>query len=211
MGIDIRDGVQMECIGCALCIDACDEMMQRVGLPKGLIAFDSENNMARQSKGEKTRKYLFINKKNIITFVILIITYISFVLFISGQPTLSFTTEIRRAPLFTLMKNAEVRNKFTLKIQNRFASSRVISISIDGLNDARINLKGQHLEQNNFQIEMPKYSTSTIELFIFAKPTNNPLKDNENFKRFNFIVTDAQGNVNSDEIIHKSIFHFSSK
>ena len=39
MGIDIRDGQQMECITCALCIDACDDVMDKIGKPRGLIDY----------------------------------------------------------------------------------------------------------------------------------------------------------------------------
>ena len=42
-GIDIRDGLQLECIGCTQCVDACDEIMERVDKPKGLIRYTSEN------------------------------------------------------------------------------------------------------------------------------------------------------------------------
>lgn len=45
-GIDIRNGTQMECVNCTACIDACDNIMDKVGLPKGLIRYDSENNIA---------------------------------------------------------------------------------------------------------------------------------------------------------------------
>jgi cytochrome c oxidase accessory protein FixG len=49
-GIDIRNGTQLECINCTACIDACDHMMESVGLPKGLIAFKSENNIVQKTK-----------------------------------------------------------------------------------------------------------------------------------------------------------------
>ncbi len=42
-GIDIRDGLQYECIGCAACIDGCNQVMARVGYPKGLIRYTTEN------------------------------------------------------------------------------------------------------------------------------------------------------------------------
>jgi cytochrome c oxidase accessory protein FixG len=42
-GIDIRNGTQLECIGCANCIDACDEVMTKVGRPTGLVRYDSQN------------------------------------------------------------------------------------------------------------------------------------------------------------------------
>lgn len=49
-GIDIRNGTQLECVNCTACIDACDHMMESVGLPKGLIAFKSENNIVQKTK-----------------------------------------------------------------------------------------------------------------------------------------------------------------
>jgi len=42
-GIDIRDGLQYECIGCAACIDGCDQVMARMGYPKGLVRYTTEN------------------------------------------------------------------------------------------------------------------------------------------------------------------------
>ena len=47
MGIDIRDGSQLECINCGLCIGACDEVMDKIDLPHGLIAYDSDANITR--------------------------------------------------------------------------------------------------------------------------------------------------------------------
>ena len=53
MGIDIRDGDQLECINCALCIDACDDIMAKIGRPKGLIAYDSQDNVDRRAQDLK--------------------------------------------------------------------------------------------------------------------------------------------------------------
>jgi cytochrome c oxidase accessory protein FixG len=50
-GIDIRDGLQLDCIACTACIDACDEVMEKVGRPTGLIRYDSLNGL----RGEKRR------------------------------------------------------------------------------------------------------------------------------------------------------------
>jgi cytochrome c oxidase accessory protein FixG len=41
-GIDIRDGLQYMCIGCGACIDACDQVMEKVNYPKGLIRYTTE-------------------------------------------------------------------------------------------------------------------------------------------------------------------------
>ena len=48
-GIDIRNGTQLECVNCTACIDECDDMMEAVGLPKGLIRYASEDNIEKKS------------------------------------------------------------------------------------------------------------------------------------------------------------------
>jgi len=48
-GIDIRNGTQLECVNCTACIDECDDMMEAVGLPKGLIRYESEENIEKKS------------------------------------------------------------------------------------------------------------------------------------------------------------------
>lgn len=50
-GIDIRNGLQLDCIACTACIDACDEIMDKVGQPRGLIRYDSQSGLA----GKKTK------------------------------------------------------------------------------------------------------------------------------------------------------------
>jgi cytochrome c oxidase accessory protein FixG len=57
-GIDIRNGHQLECIGCSYCIDACDEIMTKVGRPKGLIRYDSER-MVTEGKRRFWRPRVF--------------------------------------------------------------------------------------------------------------------------------------------------------
>jgi cytochrome c oxidase accessory protein FixG len=49
-GIDIRNGLQMECVGCAACVDACDEIMEKVGRPRGLVRYDSLNGLEGKPK-----------------------------------------------------------------------------------------------------------------------------------------------------------------
>ena len=49
-GIDIRDGMQLECIGCAACIDACDDIMDKVGRPRGLVRYDSERGLTTKKR-----------------------------------------------------------------------------------------------------------------------------------------------------------------
>ncbi len=55
-GIDIRNGTQLECINCTACIDECDTIMEKVGLPKGLIRYASEDEIVRKEKFKLTTR-----------------------------------------------------------------------------------------------------------------------------------------------------------
>ena len=58
-GIDIRNGLQMECVGCAACVDACDEIMEKVDRPKGLVRYDSLNGLEGKSKRVRRPRLYF--------------------------------------------------------------------------------------------------------------------------------------------------------
>jgi cytochrome c oxidase accessory protein FixG len=58
-GIDIRSGLQMECIGCANCVDACDDIMRRVGKPTGLIRYDSQRSLETGQRRSFLRPRVF--------------------------------------------------------------------------------------------------------------------------------------------------------
>lgn len=64
MGIDIRDGPQLECINCGLCIDACDEIMDRVGRPRDLIAYDTDFAVVERAAG-RPASYKFVRARTI--------------------------------------------------------------------------------------------------------------------------------------------------
>lgn len=59
-GIDIRDGLQMECIGCTACIDACDDQMDKIRKPKGLIRYTTEAELAGEAPRRHTRPLIYM-------------------------------------------------------------------------------------------------------------------------------------------------------
>lgn len=76
-GIDIRNGTQLECVNCTACIDACNFIMDKVGRPRGLIRYDSENNIAEGKKFRFTAKlkgYSTILGILVVTIIALLIT-----------------------------------------------------------------------------------------------------------------------------------------
>ena len=122
-GIDIRNGLQMECINCTQCIDACDAVMSKIGLPTGLIRYSS------QAELEHGPKRFFRFRTILYPLVLLgILTGFGFAL----QATRGFTSEITRgkgAP-FTAVPPNKVLNRFNLKITNRSAEVQTYTIDV---------------------------------------------------------------------------------
>ena len=141
MGIDIRDGAQLECINCALCIDACDEVMGKIGLPKGLIAYDTEDNIERRIGGG-TSRFRFVRPRTLV--------YAALFALIGGIMTWSLATRatlgldvIRdRNPTYVRLSDGSVRNGYTLKLMNHASSARNLVLSVEDVHGATLNAIG---------------------------------------------------------------------
>lgn len=110
-GIDIRNGLQLECIGCAACADACDDIMTKVKRPTGLIRYDSWNGF----NGKTTR---FVRPRTIFYSVLLVIgvTAFSFA-FKSVSPVRASVVRMQGAPFFIV--DGVVRNQFLIRVINK--------------------------------------------------------------------------------------------
>jgi cytochrome c oxidase accessory protein FixG len=131
MGIDIRDGDQLECINCALCIDACDAVMKRVGLPTGLIAYDTHQNIERRQKCEPPRFALV--RPRVIVYAAALIAVATVMLFsLSTRATIDLNVLRDRNPNFVRLSDGGVRNAYTVKVMNRAAKARSFRLEIEG-------------------------------------------------------------------------------
>ncbi|MEQ1863484.1 MAG: cytochrome c oxidase accessory protein CcoG, partial [Micropepsaceae bacterium] len=123
MGIDIRDGDQLECINCALCIDACDDVMRRVTLPKGLIAYDTIQNVGRRERGEKTRIDLI--RPRVVLYATMLVLVTGVMMFgLSTRATIDLNVLRDRNPTFVRLSDGAVRNAYTVKVMNRGNQTR---------------------------------------------------------------------------------------
>jgi cytochrome c oxidase accessory protein FixG len=123
-GIDIRQGSQIECIACAACVDACNEVMVKLQRPQGLIRYDSANGFA----GRKTR---FIRPRTIV-YTILLAAGASVAAFSVStfQPANISVSRMLGEPYY-LSGNA-VRNQYLLRIINKENKSEVFNVRIGG-------------------------------------------------------------------------------
>ncbi len=138
MGIDIREGAQLECIGCALCIDACDEIMAKVDRPKGLIAYDTDLNIERREAGERSRVNLV--RPRTILYTVLIVAVGGLMLFgLVNRVELSLDVYRDRAPNYVTLSDGSVRNGYTLTVVNKANEARELSLSVQS--DAEMSMR----------------------------------------------------------------------
>jgi cytochrome c oxidase accessory protein FixG len=117
-GVDIRDGLQLECIGCGLCIDACDDIMRKVGRPTGLIAFDTPASRDPAHREHRFRAHL-LRPRTIVYALIFVLASALLVTTLLNRSRISVNVLRDRAPLFVRLSDGAIRNGYTLKIENR--------------------------------------------------------------------------------------------
>ena len=141
MGIDIRDGAQLECINCGLCIDACDSVMDKIGLPRGLIAYDTEANIGRRLAGQKPR-FRFVRGRTLLYAGILLAVTAIMLLTLVNRHTLDLDVMRDRNPDYVTLADGAVRNAYTIKLMNRFDAERPFVLGVSGIPARSINVIG---------------------------------------------------------------------
>jgi cytochrome c oxidase accessory protein FixG len=142
MGIDIRNGPQLECIGCGLCIDACDAVMKKVGRPTGLIAYDTDGNVALRNCGEKPRRITPFRPRVVVYMAVFTLTAIIMVFGLSNRSDLDLSVIKDRGVPFVHLSTGGYRNAYTLKVINKRHDARTLAISIEGLPGAELEIIG---------------------------------------------------------------------
>ena len=128
-GIDIRQGLQYECIGCAACIDACDEVMEKINKPKGLIRYTTENAL----EGNPAR----LLRPRVIIYATVLVALLSVLIYSITQRKLVDIDVIRdRNALYRELDDGTIENTYTLKILNKTEQPqrfRLTATGLDGL------------------------------------------------------------------------------
>jgi len=132
-GIDIRAGQQEGCITCGMCIDACDSIMEQVGRPKKLIRYASAKEMAGEFLASP------IKRPRVIVYTgIILISFIGILYGLNNIAAIDWHILHQRQPLYTIMSNGAVQNKYTFKILNKRKEDMEVRIMIDGLDGVTV-------------------------------------------------------------------------
>ena len=126
-GVDIRQGQQEGCIMCALCLDACDSVMDKVGRPRGLIRYESLNGLEG-----KPCPPVYKQPRIVITNLIIVATLVGIFYGLSNIDAVDLKVLHARQPLYVLQSDGSIQNKYTLKILNKLANDVKVKISATG-------------------------------------------------------------------------------
>ncbi len=141
-GVDIRDGDQLGCIQCGLCIDACDAMMAKIGRPARLIAYDTEVNIKRRLDGLPP-VFRFIRARTLIYIAVIAITGAIMLYSLAARTLLGINVLHDRNPLFVALSDGSVRNAYTVRFLNKRTDLRMIELTVSGVPRPIIHIIGE--------------------------------------------------------------------
>src|SRR5262245_34510784 len=141
-GIDIRNGAQLECIMCGLCIDACDNVMKKVGRPTGLIAYDTDINVMRRAEG-KPPIYRLVRPRTLIYAGVIVLAGIAMLYALATRSYLEISVRHDRNPLFVTLSDGSIRNAHTVHLLNKRHDISSIALAVEGLPAAEVHTVGQ--------------------------------------------------------------------
>jgi len=144
MGIDIRDGQQLACITCALCIDACDDVMERIGKPRGLIDYLALSDEPRERAGKPPRnpwKHVFRPRTLLYSALWSAVGFgLVFALFI--RPDIEFSVAPVRNPTFVTLKDGSIRDTYDLRLRNKHGTAHPIYVAVISKAHFAVSLEG---------------------------------------------------------------------
>ena len=166
-GIDIRDGSQLECIQCALSIDACNDNMDKVGRSRGLIAYDTI--AAKEARAEGRHELVQLLRPRTLLYAGLI-GLVGAVMLTAWlmRPVLEINVIQDRNPPFVQLSDGGVRNAYAVKILNKLHEPRSFQLKLRGLDGAHLSIIG--MDGGNPIIQVPTDELRELRVLVTLPP-----------------------------------------
>jgi cytochrome c oxidase accessory protein FixG len=204
-GIDIRDGQQLECITCALCIDACENVMDKIGAPRGLISYSTLKTYDAQKAGLPATIgwRSFIRPRTVIYAAIWVAVGLLMLVSLLNRDRLDVTVQGDRNPQYVKLSDGSIRNGYTIKILNMEQRPRSFTLTLDGLSSATMTMAGvDGAPQRNFSITVEPDKLRAIKVFV-ATPAKSVAGGQTPF-RFNVVEQTSDGKPES--LVYDAVF-----
>ena len=129
-GIDIRDGLQYECIACAACIDGCNDVMQKVGLPGNLIQYSTQNESHAHARTPWQR---VLRPRIVIYASLLMALMLGFVSSLALRAPFQVDILRDRNAFYRWSKEGDIENTYQVRIMNKSQAAQQYRVSVTGL------------------------------------------------------------------------------
>jgi cytochrome c oxidase accessory protein FixG len=170
MGIDIREGLQLECIGCGLCIDACNDVMNRIGRPRELITMDTERNQTLRAAG-KPPVHPIVRPRTVI-YAALLLVVASVILFgLGARAAVDINILPERNPLYVTLSDGSIRNGYTIKILSKSHEPRTYDLTLERLEAATLSVVGQDVAASSHaELSARPDTVTAYRIYVTAPP-----------------------------------------
>ena len=194
-GIDIRKGLQYECIGCGACADVCDKVMDKVGYARGLVKYSTEHAMQNNWTSAQTLQHVFRPRVLIYTGILLLVIGLLLSSLLTRQ---SFKVDVvrDRASLARIVSGGHIENVYRLQIMNVAEKRQHFKVKAEGLHELKVMT-----DSEEFVVESTQSRWISVRLqvpFDAAVPGSYPIKF--------FIETTGDGEKVHDKLEEKSVF-----
>ncbi len=131
-GIDIRNGLQYECISCGACADVCDEVMEKMGYPKGLIKYSTQNGMTHGWTGAQMIRRAF--RPRVLIYSAILLTIVA-ALGVSLWMRVPLKVDVirDRGALARMVEMGRIENVYRVQFMNASESERELQVAVEGL------------------------------------------------------------------------------
>ncbi|MFS8037318.1 cytochrome c oxidase accessory protein CcoG [Xanthobacter sp. AM11] len=144
-GVDIRKGLQLPCIQCGLCIDACNNVMDKIDRPRNLIAYESEANLEARMAGKPFVQRI-VRPRTILYAALIVFACGLMLTALIGRATEGVAAIHDRNPLFVKLSDGSIRNAYTVRLTNKLLESRTFALSVEGVPDASMEVVGDQAD-----------------------------------------------------------------
>jgi cytochrome c oxidase accessory protein FixG len=164
-GVDIRDGPNLGCIQCGLCIDACDAIMAKLGRPTRLIAYDTDVNIRARMEGKATVTRI-VRPRTLLYAALIVVVGGLMLLGLATRTVTSISVIHDRNPEYVLLSEGGVRNAYSIRILNRQSSARRFAVTIDGLPGATLEVVGATMVDGRQVVEVGPDRTRELRAIV---------------------------------------------
>jgi cytochrome c oxidase accessory protein FixG len=168
-GVDIRNGPDLGCIQCGLCIDACDAVMKKIGRPPRLIAYDTDINIKRRQQGQSPF-YRIIRTRTVLYAAIIVVVGAVMAYALATRHNDGIGVIHDRNPLFVRLSDGSLRNAFTVRILNKSLDERTFVLAVTGLPGVDVDvIGGASFSGANPLIEVGPDQSREVRVLVTAR------------------------------------------